>query len=66
MGYQVRFTIEPKQPHRLETLAADGSARLFNQFDEARHGCPRAKRPTRRARHICPEMFHSTPNGMLY
>jgi poly(3-hydroxybutyrate) depolymerase len=39
MGYQVRFTIEPKQPHRLETLAGDGAARLFNQFDEARHGC---------------------------
>jgi poly(3-hydroxybutyrate) depolymerase len=38
-GYQVRFTIEPKQPHRLETLAGDGAARLFNQFDEARHGC---------------------------
>jgi poly(3-hydroxybutyrate) depolymerase len=38
-GYQVRFTVEPKQPHRLETLAGDGAARLFNQFDEARHGC---------------------------
>jgi hypothetical protein len=40
MGYQVRLTIEPKQPHRLETLTGDGSTRLFNQFDEARHGCP--------------------------
>jgi poly(3-hydroxybutyrate) depolymerase len=39
MGFQVRFTIEPKQPHRLETLAGDGAARLFNQFDEAKHGC---------------------------
>lgn len=42
-GYQVRFTIEPKQPHRLETLAGDGAARLFNQFDEAQHGCQQAK-----------------------
>jgi poly(3-hydroxybutyrate) depolymerase len=43
MGFQVRFTIEPKQPHRLETLAGDGAARLFNQFDEARHGCREPK-----------------------
>ncbi len=39
LGFKVRFTIEPKQPHRLATLADDGAARLFNQFDEARHGC---------------------------
>ncbi len=39
LGFQVRFTIEPNQPHRLATLADDGAARLFNQFDEARHGC---------------------------
>jgi poly(3-hydroxybutyrate) depolymerase len=38
-GYKVRFTVEPHQPHRLETLAGDGAARLFNQFDEARQGC---------------------------
>ncbi|MGA2880853.1 MAG: hypothetical protein ABSG13_18035 [Bryobacteraceae bacterium] len=44
LGDQVRFTIEPKQPHRLESLAGDGSARLFNQFDEARHGCPTSSR----------------------
>ena len=42
-GYAVRFTIEPNQPHRLATLAGSGAARLFNQFDEARHGCPPAK-----------------------
>jgi poly(3-hydroxybutyrate) depolymerase len=35
-GYKVRFTVEP---HHLETLAGDGAARLFNQFDEARQGC---------------------------
>lgn len=39
LGFKVRFTIEPNQPHRLATLADDGAARLFNQFDEARHGC---------------------------
>ena len=38
-GYQVRFTVEAGQPHRLETLAGDGAARLFDQFDEARRGC---------------------------
>jgi poly(3-hydroxybutyrate) depolymerase len=43
LGFQVRFTIEPNQPHRLATLAGDGAARLFNQFDEARHGCATRK-----------------------
>jgi poly(3-hydroxybutyrate) depolymerase len=38
-GYQVRFTVEAGQPHRIETLAGDGAARLFDQFDEARRGC---------------------------
>jgi hypothetical protein len=31
------------QPEELRARAGDGSARLFNQFDEARHGCPQAK-----------------------
>jgi poly(3-hydroxybutyrate) depolymerase len=39
LGYKVRFTVEQDQPHILQTLAGDGAARLFNQFDEARHGC---------------------------
>ncbi|MGP0076073.1 MAG: alpha/beta hydrolase-fold protein [Bryobacteraceae bacterium] len=39
LGYRVRFTVEQGQPHVLRTLAGDGAARLFNQFDEARHGC---------------------------
>jgi poly(3-hydroxybutyrate) depolymerase len=38
-GYKVRFQVEPGQPHRIETLAGDGAARLFNQFEEARRGC---------------------------
>jgi poly(3-hydroxybutyrate) depolymerase len=39
LGYKVRFTVEAHQPHILATLAGDRAARLFNQFDEARHGC---------------------------
>jgi len=38
-GLTVRFTVEIGQSHRLDTLAGDGAARLFNQFEEARHGC---------------------------
>ena len=32
-----------RQSEELRTLAGDGSARLFNQFYRARHGCPQAK-----------------------
>jgi len=35
----VRITVEKGQSHRLDTLAGDGAARLFNQFEEARQGC---------------------------
>jgi len=38
-GMTVRITVEKGQSHRLDTLAGDGAARLFNQFDEARQGC---------------------------
>lgn len=38
-GYTVRFTVERGQSHVLSTLSGAGSARLFNQFDEARQGC---------------------------
>ena len=38
-GYKVRFTVEAGQAHRLETLAGDGAARLFDQFEQARRGC---------------------------
>jgi poly(3-hydroxybutyrate) depolymerase len=38
-GITVRITVEKGQSHRLDTLAGDGAARLFNQFDEARQGC---------------------------
>ncbi len=38
-GYTVRFTVEKGEGHVMKTLAGAGSARLFNQFDEASHGC---------------------------
>ena len=38
-GMTVRITVEKGQAHRLDTLAGDGAARLFNQFEEARQGC---------------------------
>jgi predicted peptidase len=38
-GYTVRFTVEKGQAHQLETFVGEGSARLFNQFEEARRGC---------------------------
>ena len=38
-GMTVRFTVEKGQEHRINTLAGEGAVRLFNQFDEARHGC---------------------------
>jgi poly(3-hydroxybutyrate) depolymerase len=38
-GLKVRFTVEPGQAHRIETLAGAGAARLFDQFEEARRGC---------------------------
>ena len=46
-GYRVRFTGEPNQPHRLETLAGSGAARLFNQFEEARQGCHASGHPAK-------------------
>jgi poly(3-hydroxybutyrate) depolymerase len=33
------YTVEKGQPHRIETLAGPGSARLFDLFDAASHGC---------------------------
>ena len=38
-GMKVRFTIEKGQTHVMTTLEGPGAARLFDQFDEAAHGC---------------------------
>lgn len=38
-GMKVRFTIEKGQGHVMTTLEGTGAARLFDQFDEAAHGC---------------------------
>ena len=38
-GYTVHFTIEKNEGHVMRTLAAEGSARLYKQMEEASHGC---------------------------
>jgi poly(3-hydroxybutyrate) depolymerase len=38
-GLSARFTIEKGQGHVMSTLQGDGSARLFDLFEEARQGC---------------------------
>jgi poly(3-hydroxybutyrate) depolymerase len=40
-GTVARYTVEKGQPHRLETLAGAGAARLFDNFEETRKGCSR-------------------------
>ena len=38
-GMKVKFYLEEGQEHSIETLVGEGSARLFDHFDEARRGC---------------------------
>jgi poly(3-hydroxybutyrate) depolymerase len=38
-GTVARYNVEKDQPHRLETLAGDGAARLFDGFEETEKGC---------------------------
>jgi predicted peptidase len=38
-GIKVRFTIERGQGHVMTTLEGAGAGRLFDNFDEASHGC---------------------------
>ncbi len=38
-GIAAHYTVEAGQPHRLETLAGPGAARLFDLFEKAQHGC---------------------------
>jgi len=38
-GTVAHYTVEKGQPHRMETLAGDHAARLFQGFEETRNGC---------------------------
>jgi poly(3-hydroxybutyrate) depolymerase len=38
-GISVRTSVEKGQPHLIDSLAGEGAARLFDQFEEARRGC---------------------------
>jgi poly(3-hydroxybutyrate) depolymerase len=38
-GTLARYTVEKGQPHRLDTLAGDNAARLFDGFEQARKSC---------------------------
>jgi poly(3-hydroxybutyrate) depolymerase len=38
-GMSAHYTVEKGQPHRLETLAGPNAGRLFDLFEQARHGC---------------------------
>jgi poly(3-hydroxybutyrate) depolymerase len=38
-GTVARYSVEKDQPHRLETLAGAGAARLFDGFEETAKGC---------------------------
>jgi hypothetical protein len=38
-GMTVRMTVEKGQSHVISTLTGEGAARLFEEIEEARHGC---------------------------
>lgn len=40
-GSVARYSLEKDQPHRIESLAGAGAARLFDGFEAARQGCRR-------------------------
>jgi hypothetical protein len=40
-GYKVHFSVEKGEQHIIRALQDSGSARLFNQFEEARKACPK-------------------------
>jgi poly(3-hydroxybutyrate) depolymerase len=47
-GIHADYTVEQGQPHRLQSLAGPNAHRLFDLFEQARHGCagPRAAAAT--------------------
>jgi poly(3-hydroxybutyrate) depolymerase len=38
-GMSAQYTVEKGQPHRLDTLAGPKAARLFDLFEQGKHGC---------------------------
>jgi dipeptidyl aminopeptidase/acylaminoacyl peptidase len=38
-GMTAQYTVEKGQPHRLDTLAGPNAGRLFDLFEQAKHGC---------------------------
>ncbi|HUL81363.1 MAG TPA: alpha/beta hydrolase-fold protein [Gammaproteobacteria bacterium] len=40
-GTVAKYSVEAGQPHRIETLAGDGAARLFDGFEATKQGCHR-------------------------
>jgi poly(3-hydroxybutyrate) depolymerase len=38
-GMTAQYTVEKGQPHRLDTLAGPNASRLFDLFEQAKHGC---------------------------
>jgi len=40
-GMTAQYIVEKGQPHRIETLAGPNSGRLFDLFEQAKHGCGR-------------------------
>jgi poly(3-hydroxybutyrate) depolymerase len=38
-GFTVDFSVEKRQGHVMRTLEGEGAVRLFQQFEQARHGC---------------------------
>lgn len=38
-GTVAHYTVEKGQPHRMETLAGAGAARLFDNFEQTKQGC---------------------------
>ena len=41
MGMMVKFTVEKGENHVIAALQGNGSSRLFDEIDAARHGCPK-------------------------